>query len=400
MERRVSTADTSSPLGRQAAHTPQRTVRHKTPDQGSLVALPTSEPRDFGDAAVAGSPVVEEGMECVMPSQYVEVAEPAEAHVEANEEYRDDEFEVPSAATPPDSPAAVERHGPEIEFLHRIGRGAFGEVFAARNNATGETIAVKRLVVSKDQQCRDTSKMLQKLEREITVMRELDHPNIVKYLGAERREDGLDIFMELAEDGSVGTLIRRDGPLTEDTAKNLVGQLLRGLAYLHSKRIAHRDLKCDNLFLQRDTLKVGDFGTSKEIHTLQSKLHSIAGTPNFMAPEIIEGSGHSLHADVWSVGCCCIQMITGKPPFSHLDNPMAIMFSMLNGKIFDQVPSTSSAALRDFVVCCCAKKPDARWPCRDLVEHEWLGGTRTSATPREKGDKERRRPHPHRSKPS
>ena len=203
-------------------------------------------------------------------------------------------------------------------------------------------------------------------------MQKLDHPNTVRYLGAKRQGDCLNIFMEYVDGGTVASMLRTKGPFDEGTVRRYTHQLLQGLEYLHSKKIAHRDLKGDNLFLDsKDNLKVGDFGTSKELQTMRVT-DSVAGTPNFMAPEVIACSGHSFQADIWSVGCCVIQMLTGKPPFSNLDNHMAVMFAVMKGQIEQQIPKNISPEMRDFISLCTQKDPNERATTKRLLEHCWI----------------------------
>jgi hypothetical protein len=262
----------------------------------------------------------------------------------------------------------------EVEKLNKVGRGSFGDVFRCRTLDTMEIVAMKEIVIGRDSRGQDTARQLHQLEREIRVMQKLNHPNIVKYLGSKRNEDGLSIYMEFADGGTVGDELRESGPMTEVTAAGYVRQLLAGLEYLHNRRpcIVHRDLKGDNLFLtQTKHLKVGDFGTSKELQTLKYT-DSVAGTPNFMAPEMIECVGHSTEADIWSVGCCAIQMLTAKAPFYNLDNQMAVMFAVLKGQIGKQVPLGCSDAFRDFIKVCTYREPELRWSCRALRGHVWL----------------------------
>ena len=218
-------------------------------------------------------------------------------------------------------------------------------------------------------------------------MQKLSHKNIVKYLGSRRNDDGLSIFMEYADGGTIGQEVRDRGKLPEAEAKRFTLQLLNGLEYLHQRRIVHRDLKGDNLFLMADrTLKVGDFGTSKEMQSIKTATDSIAGTPNFMAPEAIDGSGHGIEADIWSVGCCVIQMVTGRAPFKAYDNQMAIMFAIMKGKITQELPQDCSEELKDFLKVCTRSAAKERWSCPMLKEHAWIVGSakgKTSANPSE-----------------
>eukprot|EP00388_Colpodella_angusta_P001157 GDKJ01003823.1.p1 GENE.GDKJ01003823.1~~GDKJ01003823.1.p1 ORF type:complete len:274 (-),score=7.64 GDKJ01003823.1:57-827(-) len=228
---------------------------------------------------------------------------------------------------------------------------------------------------------KDAARQLNTLIREIHVMQKLSHKNIVKYLGSKKTDNGLSIFMEIANGGTVGHEIRVHGKIPEAEAKQYICQLLQGLEYLHQRRIVHRDLKGDNLFLMSDgTLKVGDFGTSKEMQSLKAATDSVAGTPNFMAPEVIDGTGHGIQADIWSLACCIIQMITGRAPFRNYDNQMAIMFAVIKGKIAQELPSDVSEELKDFFKVCTFKNAAERWNCAQLKEHAWLVGKERGKT--------------------
>ena len=255
----------------------------------------------------------------------------------------------------------------------RVGRGTFGDVFRGIDTSTGNEVAIKEIVVAQDAG-RDLEKQIHTLEREIRVMQKLDHPNTVKYFGAKRHCDALHIYMEYVRGGTLASLLRSKGPLSEFEARNFTTQLLNGLAYLHGRSIIHRDLKGDNLFVdEKGSLKVGDFGTSKELATMKIT-NSVAGTPNFMAPEVVTCAGHSLAADVWSVGCCVVQMLSGKAPFANVDNHMAVMFAVMKGSIGDQIPPNISPLARSFIVACVKQKPEERPTCEELLRHPWLVG--------------------------
>jgi serine/threonine protein kinase len=253
----------------------------------------------------------------------------------------------------------------------RVGRGTFGDVFRGVDTSNGNEVAIKEIVVAQDAG-KDLEKQIHTLEREIRVMQKLDHPNTVKYFGARRHCDALHIYMEYVSGGTLASLLRAKGPLSEEEARKLTIQLVKGLAYLHGRNIIHRDLKGDNLFMdEKGNLKVGDFGTSKELATVKIT-NSVAGTPNFMAPEVVTCAGHSLAADVWSVGCCVVQMLSGKAPFANVDNHMAVMFAVMKGSIREQIPPNITPLARSFIVACVKMKPEERLTCEELLKHPWL----------------------------
>lgn len=191
-------------------------------------------------------------------------------------------------------------------------------------------------------------------------MRKLDHPNTIRYLGARRDDNCLSIYMQYVNGGTIGRMLKECGPFNEQVTRSYTLQLLRGLQYLHERKIIHRDLKGDNLFLtDANVLKLGDFGTSKELVT-SLVTDSVAGTPNFMAPQVIACTGHSYKADIWSVGCCVLQMLTGQPPFTKLDNHMAVMFAVMKGKIVDEIPTSISDEAKSFIEMCTKTNPTER----------------------------------------
>ncbi|KAG5472661.1 hypothetical protein LSCM4_01982 [Leishmania orientalis] len=268
-----------------------------------------------------------------------------------------------------------------VKLLDRVGRGTFGDVYRAQDLDSGNIIAVKEIIVPHDF-TKDVEKQLAALESEIRVMRRLHHPHVVTYLGAVREGNSLRIFMEFVGGGTVGNKVASVGGLSEEKTRDYTAQLLEGLEYLHVSHILHRDLKGDNLFLtEDDQLKLGDFGQSKELaDTLITQ--SVQGTPSFMSPEMIACSGYSFEADVWSVGCCVIQMLTGKPPFANLDNQMAVMFAIISSKIEDQIPTSASEGAKDFIRMCTKTSIKDRWTASQLRQHPWLLGQSSPAASR------------------
>ncbi|ONH75506.1 MAP kinase kinase kinase mkh1 [Pichia kudriavzevii] len=227
----------------------------------------------------------------------------------------------------------VPKRGKNGEFLEfawikgeMIGIGKFGKVFVALNVTTGELIAVKQMTInSKFLNRKETNDLVDTFKSEVDSLKDLDHINIVQYLGFEIKDPTYSIFLEYVSGGSIGHLLRKYGRFEETVVKFLTEQALEGLNYIHSKNILHRDLKADNLLLEPDgTLKISDFGISrksKDIYTSQSKLN-FQGTIFWMAPEIIDdnkGVGYNAKVDIWALGCVVIEMFTGERPWSKYE---------------------------------------------------------------------------------
>ncbi|PSN62755.1 Pkinase-domain-containing protein [Corynespora cassiicola Philippines] len=205
-----------------------------------------------------------------------------------------------------------------------IGKGTFGRVYLGMNITTGELIAVKQVEVKPQAAGSDKDKikeLVKSLDQEIDTMQHLDHPNIVQYLGCERKEYSISIFLEYISGGSVGSCLRKHGKFEESVVSSLTRQTLLGLAYLHREGILHRDLKADNILLDLDgTCKISDFGISKKSDNIYGNdvTNSMQGSVFWMAPEVIrsQGQGYSAKVDIWSLGCVVLEMFAGRRPWS------------------------------------------------------------------------------------
>ncbi|KAM0716883.1 hypothetical protein Q7P37_006735 [Cladosporium fusiforme] len=224
-----------------------------------------------------------------------------------------------------------------------IGKGTFGRVYLGMNTTTGELLAVKQVEVNHKAPNTDPSKireMVKALDLEIDTMQHLDHVNIVQYLGCEKKEFSISIFLEYISGGSVGSCLRKHGKFEEAVVSSLTRQTLCGLAYLHREGILHRDLKADNILLDLDgTCKISDFGISKRSADpyINDITNSMQGSVFWMAPEVIRAQsqalnvpstgsnmdasqafnqGYSAKVDIWSLGCVVLEMFAGRRPWS------------------------------------------------------------------------------------
>ncbi|KAG7293742.1 hypothetical protein NEMBOFW57_003799 [Staphylotrichum longicolle] len=220
-----------------------------------------------------------------------------------------------------------------------IGKGTFGRVYLGMNATTGEFLAVKEVDVNPKAAQGDKKKMLElvaALDREIDTMQHLDHVNIVQYLGCERKEMSISIFLEYISGGSIGSCLRKHGRFEEPVVASLTRQTLSGLAYLHREGILHRDLKADNILLDLDgTCKISDFGISKKTDNIygNDKSNSMQGSVFWMAPEVVraEFEGYSAKVDIWSMGCVVLEMFGGRRPWAK-DEAVGAMYKIANGE--------------------------------------------------------------------
>ena len=208
------------------------------------------------------------------------------------------------------------------------------------------------------------------IEGEINLLKNLDHPNIVKYIECIRTKSHINLILEYVENGSLHQMVKQSGKMGEHLVFIFVKQILEGLAYLHNQGIIHRDIKGANLLLTKNGIvKLADFGYS--ILNDKNKVNSIVGTACFMAPEVIEQKGNiSPKCDIWSLGCTIVQLLTTKPPYYEFE-PMAAMFRIVTDDC-PPIPTDISDFLRDFLLKCFTKDPLKRPNAKDLLLHPWI----------------------------
>ena len=233
-------------------------------------------------------------------------------------------------AVPRDLPPGINSF--QIGRGQLIGKGSYGRVYLGINLTTGDLLAIKQVEVNQKGAGQDKDKMKEMvaaLDQEIDTMQHLEHRNIVQYLGCERKEFSISIFLEYISGGSVGSCLRKHGKFEESLVRSLTFQTLGGLAYLHDKGVLHRDLKADNILLDVDgTCKISDFGISKKTDNIYGNdiTNSMQGSVFWMAPEVVrsEGQGYSAKVDIWSLGCVVLEMFAGRRPWSKEETIGAI----------------------------------------------------------------------------
>ena len=247
-----------------------------------------------------------------------------------------------------------------------LGKGAFGRVNLGLHRLTRRLVAVKAINMEfmKD----ESSK--KKMNNEISILKMLRHPNVVKLLETFDTDKHHLIVMELCPGGDLLNYVRKRRKLSEKYAKFVFKQIMEGIAYLHDNGVVHRDIKLDNILLDgHGNIKIADFGVSRKVIDNEI-LFEQCGTPAYIAPEIVRELGYKGYpVDIWSAGVCLYAMLYGNVPFK------ANQMGDLNKMILDstiEFKDTVSEESRDLMMRMLQKNPNKRLTAIETLEHAWF----------------------------
>ncbi|ORX33974.1 hypothetical protein BD324DRAFT_637857 [Kockovaella imperatae] len=270
-----------------------------------------------------------------------------------------------------------------------IGSGSYGKVFLALNVTTGDMMAVKQ--VERQSIGGAVDKRLQgqfdSLKSEIALLKDLFHPNIVAYLGWEETPEALSIFLEYIPGGTIAAIYRTPalaGGFEEQLVKYFTRQILEGLLYLHERNILHRDLKGDNILVDLNgQCKIVDFGISKRYSDVYDSIIEqktmMKGSWYWMAPEVLGPTkgetpkSYSGKIDIWSTGCCVVEMFTGQKPFPGVQPTTAILM-VFQGDI-PPIPTDigiSSTAMDFMTQRCLVHSSENRATAAECLRHPFI----------------------------
>ncbi|XP_077597645.1 serine/threonine-protein kinase MARK2-like isoform X11 [Stigmatopora nigra] len=256
-------------------------------------------------------------------------------------------------------------HIGNYRLLKTIGKGNFAKVKLARHVLTGKEVAVK--IIDKTQL---NSSSLQKLFREVRIMKMLNHPNIVKLFEVIETEKTLYLVMEYASGGEVFDYLVAHGRMKEKEARAKFRQIVSAVQYCHQKCIVHRDLKAENLLLDADmNIKIADFGFSNEF-TLGNKLDTFCGSPPYAAPELFQGKKYDgPEVDVWSLGVILYTLVSGSLPFDG-QNLKELRERVLRGKY--RIPFYMSTDCENLLKKFLILNPSKRGSLEQIMRDRWL----------------------------
>ncbi|XP_020697021.1 CBL-interacting protein kinase 23 [Dendrobium catenatum] len=255
------------------------------------------------------------------------------------------------------------------EIGRTLGEGSFAKVKFARNVETGENVAIKIL----DKEKVLLHKMVGQIKREISTMKLIRHPNVIRMYEVMASKTKIYIVLELVTGGELFDKIASSGRLKEDEARKYFQQLINAVDYCHSRGVYHRDLKPENLLLDvNGLLKVSDFGLSALPQQVREDglLHTTCGTPNYVAPEVINNKGYDgAKADLWSCGVILFILMAGYLPFE--DSNLMILYKKIFKADFT-CPAWFSTSVKKLIKRILDPNPQTRMTMAEVIENEWF----------------------------
>ncbi|KAG5036813.1 hypothetical protein JHK86_017653 [Glycine max] len=255
----------------------------------------------------------------------------------------------------------------KYELGKTIGEGSFAKVKFAKNVENGNHVAIK--ILDRNHVLRH--KMMEQLKKEISAMKMINHPNVVKIYEVMASKTKIYIVLELVNGGELFDKIAKYGKLKEDEARSYFHQLINAVDYCHSRGVYHRDLKPENLLLDSNAiLKVTDFGLSTYAQQEDELLRTACGTPNYVAPEVLNDRGYvGSTSDIWSCGVILFVLMAGYLPF---DEPNHATLYQKIGRAQFTCPSWFSPEAKKLLKRILDPNPLTRIKIPELLEDEWF----------------------------
>lgn len=256
-----------------------------------------------------------------------------------------------------------------------IGRGKFGVVYKGYHTRTKQVFAIKVLNLDSDED------EVEDVQREVQFLASMKQvPNITQYYGSYLKDTTLWIIIEYCAGGSLRTLLR-PGKIDEKYIGVIMRELLIALKFIHKDNVIHRDLKAANVLITNDgQVKLCDFGVAAQLSQSNSRRHTMAGTPYWMAPEVImEGVYYDTKVDIWSLGITTYEAATGNPPYCEVEALRAMQLitkskpPRLEGRSY-------SPLLKEFIALCLDEDPKERLSAEELLKTKFIKAHKTTPT--------------------
>lgn len=260
----------------------------------------------------------------------------------------------------------------DFEILSTLGTGTFGRVrlvkLKGNNNLPPFALKIlKKTVVIK-------LKQLEHIKSEKSILERVRHPFVITMLATFQDQSFIYMLLEYVCGGELFSRLRREGRFANDVALFYTSEIVLAFEYLHGLNVAYRDLKPENILIDRQGhVKITDFGFAK---VMTEKTYTLCGTPEYLAPEIIQSVGHDKSVDWWALGILIYEMVAGFPPF-YDENPIGIYQKILSGRI--EFSKVFGRRVKDLVKKLLQANPSKRYGCGEkgvdsLKKHKWFRG--------------------------
>uniref|UniRef100_A0A8D0E108 Death-associated protein kinase 1 n=1 Tax=Salvator merianae TaxID=96440 RepID=A0A8D0E108_SALMN len=262
------------------------------------------------------------------------------------------------------------------EIGEELGSGQFAVVRKCREKSTGVQYAAKFIKKRRTKSSR-RGVSREDIEREVSILKEIQHPNVITLHDVYENKMDVILILELVAGGELFDFLAEKESLTEEEATEFLKQILNGVNYLHSLQIAHFDLKPENIMLldrsvPKPRIKIIDFGLAHKID-FSNEFKNIFGTPEFVAPEIVNYEPLGLEADMWSIGVITYILLSGASPFlGETKQETLANVSAVNYDFEEEFFSNTSALAKDFIRRLLIKDPKKRMTIQDSLQHPWI----------------------------
>ncbi|XP_037341577.2 serine/threonine-protein kinase PLK4 [Pungitius pungitius] len=263
----------------------------------------------------------------------------------------------------------------DFKVLTLLGKGSFACVYRAKSVKTGLEVAIKTI----EKKAMHKAGMVQRVINEVEIQCRLKHPSILELYNYFEDSNYVYLVLEMCHNGEMSRLLKeRKMSFSEDEARHFMHQILKGMLYLHTHGILHRDLTLSNLLLTSNmNIKIADFGLATQLKLPNEKHFTMCGTPNYISPEVATHSAHGLESDVWSLGCMFYAFLMGHPPFDT-DTVKHTLSKVVLGEY--DMPSHISLEAQDLIHLLLQRDPGHRPSLSAVLDHPFMTQNRLLRT--------------------